>query len=348
MIGFNLRFGRSEFNSGFLSNRRIIVLLATCLLICCYASEIYAVGSTGWYNTKIKVEYQFSDYGEYSFPEVEYGDSIKFIDPYVFSFPEHRSLMKVVQSFGPQKAIELRYEKSVLSSDKHQDRYYSRYDHFVTDLTSVYGVYQNLWTSYDSPDSNTAVGSMVSFGIKYDRSGWIKGESSLSYDYSKAPNGLITETYMPMIKGRWSINSYTALSARWDGYWAVSDSGTVPAHALTVFASRYFPTETAIHLFSRFYRNDSGIESISPAVEVAQYVLWNLTARVTYRFYRNWFDSENAPPTIEGNSLTAHSIRTNLEYEIMSDVKVLLKYRWYSSDQNIKMSTYLLGFEYNL
>lgn len=348
MIGFTSRFGRSELITGFPNIHLVVVTLLACLLIFCLASDSLAIGPTGWYNTKIKAEYQFSDYGEYSFPEVEYGDSIQFIDPYIFSFPEHRSLVKIVQSFGPKKALELRYENSVLSSDKKQDRYYSRYDQNISDLTTVYGVYQNLGISYDSPDSTTSVGHMMSLGIKHDRSGWIKGETSFSYDNSKAPSGLVTETYMPMVQGRWSINSYTALSARWDGYWAVSDSGTVPAHAFTVFVSRYFPTETAVHLFSRFYRNEDGVESISPAVEVAQYVLWNLTARLTYRFYRNWFDAENAPPTIEGNSLTAHSIRTNIEYEIMADVKMLLKYRWYSSDQNIKMSTYLLGFEYNL
>ncbi len=339
MIGFIQCFGRSK---------KISRLLLVSLLLVFIAGDLFAIGSTGWYNTKIKAEYQYSDYGEYTFPEIEVGDSIQFIDPYIFSFPEHRSLMKVIQSFGPKKALELRYENSILSSDKQQDRYYTRYDQNVTDLTTVYGVYQNLGISYDSPDSSNTVGHMVSFGIKHDRSGWIKGETSFSYDYSKAPNGLVTKTYMPMIQGRWSINSYTALSARWDGYWAVSDSGTVPAHAFTVFVSRYFPTETAVHLFSRFYRNEDSVESISPAVEVAQYVLWNLTARLTYRFYRNWFEEENAPPFIEGGSLTAHSIRTNIEYEIMSDVKMLLKYRWYSSDQNIKMSTYLLGFEYNL
>jgi len=140
----------------------------------------------------------------------------------------------------------------------------------------------------------------------------------------------------------------TALTGRWDGYFMNNDLDNSTAHALTVFVSRYFPTQTAVHLFSRFYTNDSGIESFSPSIEVAQYILWNLTGRLNYRFYRNWFEGEAVPLYIEDASITAHSIRAYVEWQIDASIKLHFKYRKYVSDQDVNMNTYLVGFEYEL
>jgi hypothetical protein len=189
---------------------------------------------------------------------------------------------------------------------------------------------------------------MGSVGVKHDRSGWMKGEAGFSYDRSWGSDGNLTETYLPMAQFRWSIDRETALSGRWDGYWSSGGGGTSSAQALTVFASRYLPTRTALHLFTRIYRSDQGVESVSPSVEAAQYVRWNLTLRVTYRFYRNWFDAAGAPPFIEGGSLTSGSARAYVEWQVKPGVKVNVKLRNYVSDQDIRMNTYLAGLEWEI
>ena len=327
-----------------------ILFTISILLSILFATNLFAIGSTGMYATQLKFEYQFSDYNQYVYPVVERDDSIRFeyVDPYIVNFPEHRSLAKITQAFGPLSNLEIRYEYSALTDDKQQDRYYFRINRDVTDLTGMYGVYQALTTAYDSPDSASSNSYLVAGGIKHDRSGWIKSELSFSYDHYRAPDGLLIESFLPMASVRWSINSFTALSGRWDGYWTVSDTVTTPAHAVTVFLSRYLPTQTAVHLVSRFYTNDAGIKSISPAVEIAQYILWNLTARVNYRYYRNRFDDEAIPLYITGRAVKSHSLRTYIQWQIGADLKLNFKLRRYWSTQDIKMNTYLFGVEYEI
>lgn len=351
MIASHSRFGRSATNKqhGRLQGSRTFVIC--CLLLMIFAVNSWAVGGSGMFLTRVKFEYQYSDYNEYNYPViVEPNNSIKYeyIDPYISNFPEHRLLAKVIQSFGPITSLEARYEYSGLTRDKGQNRYYFRFDRQISELTGLYGVYQYLNTGYDSPDSAESGGNMFSVGVKHDRSGWIKGEMSFSYDRYHDSDGMLTETSMPMAQLRWSIDSYTAITGRWDGYLAVNDSGSYPAHAMTLFLSRYLPTQTAVHILTRFYNSEAGVHSISPAIEIAQYVRWNLTVRLNYRYYENSFDEENAPDFVEGGSIKSHSIRTNIEWQVGSDVKLHLKLRRYLSNQDIKMNTYLLGFEYEL
>lgn len=337
MITRNLRFGRSV---------RFLPAISLALMLSAPRFG-FAIGNSGAYATKVKFEYQYSDYDEYRYAALEDDGLIRYEyqDPYVVDFPESRALAKITQALGPKTSLEMRYEFSDLSEEKSQSRIFGRMDRIVSPLTTVYVSFQHLGINYDSPDSSDAQAKMVSLGVKYDRSGWIKTDGSFSFDYSRAPDERLTQTYMPMLLARWSINSVTALSARWDGYWAVNDSGTYPSHAFTVFVSRYFPTQTAVHLFTRYYVNDSGIESVSPSIEIAQYIRWNLAARVTYRFYRNWFEGEDAPAFIEGGSISSHSIRGTVEWQIDPVWKVNLKLRNYQSDQGIRMNTYLLGAE---
>ncbi len=331
-------------------NRQECLLYCLLVLICAglhAPQSAFGLGRTGAYATRIKFEYQYSDYNEYRYPALELADSIRYeyVDPYISDFPENRALTKVIQTLGPKTALEMRYEYSDLNRNKNQSRFFARIDRQITPLTAVYGSIQHLSVNMTSPDSSDAAATMVSAGVKYDRSGWVKGEASFSFDYSRAPDKMLTQTYIPMAQIRWSVNSVTALSARWDGYWSLNDNGTYPSHAFTVFVSRYLPTQTAVHLFTRFYTNDTGIQSLAPSVEVAQYIRWNLTTRVTYRFYRNWFDSSAAPDFIEGGSLTSHSVRGTVEWQIDPTWKLNLKLRNYQSDQGVRMNTYLLGLE---
>lgn len=368
MIALSQRFGRSASTYSIIHLQLQFFFIIICLLFLCYPGRVLAFGDSGLYTTKVKFEYQYSDYDEYSYPVLPSDDPLiayKYSNPYIIDFPEQRSLAKVVQYFGSETALDLRYEYSSLAEGKDQHRYHARLDKNITAMTTIYGAYQYLARGYDSRDSTDSDAHMIMAGVKHDRSGWIKAEASFSYDRSRSPlaiiakdslenpidtlrTTLLTETYMPMVQFRWSVNSVTALSARWDGYWAVNDSGTFPSHALTVSVSRYFPTQTALHLFTRLYRNDTGIESFSPAVEIAQYIRWNLTARLTYRFYRNWFSGENVPVFIKRGTISSHSIRAYIEWQIGADIKLHLKVRRYISDQDIRMNMYLVGFEYEL
>lgn len=351
MITASERFGRSARRNIPAVLVRLIKLGCLIILFSGIPHEVSAVGVTGMYLTKVKFEYQYSDYLRYVYPFVENDDSVRYeyFDPYIVNFPENRTLAKVTQLFGPTTSLEVRYEYSGLTPEKAQNRYFLRFDREVIDMTTLYASIQNLSVAYDSPDSSSSGGNMVSLGIKHDRSGWIKAEFSLSYDNSRASNDLLTTTIIPMAYIRWSLNPVTAISGRWDGYWAENDSlGSVPAHAATVFISRYFPTQTAVHLFSRFYTNDMGIESVAPAIEIAQYIRWNVTLRLTYRFYRNRFEDEALPNLVRGKSINSHSVRGYLEWQVNPDLKLHFKVRGYRSNQDIRMNTYLFGFEYEL
>jgi len=377
VIALILRFGRSAFVTNIVRIRSRVCpqarlsawVIVLCLIIFLSPLNAYAIGESGLYTTQVKLEYQYSDYGEYRYPTILSDDqnyAFQYINPYISNFPEHRSLAKVTQLLGPITKLEMRYEYSDLDDAKNQHRYFGRLDRDITDMTTLYGAFQYLSGTNSNPDSTSADGSMMMLGLKHDRSGWIKAEASFSYDRSNSPitiylidpltddtvgterGTLLTETYMPMLKLRWSINSVTAVTGRWDGYWSVADGTTYPSHAFTIFVSRYFPTQTALHVFTRFYTNDIGIESFSPSVEVAQYILWNLTGRLNYRFYRNWFEGDAIPVYIDGASITAHSIRAYIEWQIDASIKLHFKYRKYVSDQDVDMNTYLVGFEYEL
>ncbi len=352
MIAPGERFGRSaSLHFAFLCRLPACTLLI-CLLILVNAGELSAIGSSGWFTTMVKFEYQYTDYDEYGYHmvEPEYPSrEYSCLPPYVADFPEHRSIARIIQSFGPLTSLEARHENSDLREDKHRDLYYLRLDREVIPMTTLYVVYQHLDVVNDTLDSRSCSGgNMVSAGVEHDRSGWIKGEASLSCDHNRSSDGLLAETVMPMAQLRWSINSVTAISGRWDGYFASSESGDFAAHAFTVFISRYLPTQTAVHLFGRYYTNDAGIESIAPSFEVAQYVRWNLTLRLTYRFYRNWFEGDAVPDFIDGSGVSSHSARAYVEWQATPDIKLHLKFRRYVSDQDIRMNTYLLGFEYEL
>lgn len=351
MIALLLRFGRGALNITTINLRLSIQIAAAFILLSIFTSDLYAIGESGLYTSKVKFEYQYSDYEEYRYLTIPSDDpSIAFIyiNPYISSFPEHRSLAKITQLLGPITILEMRYEYSDLDATKNQHRYFGRLDRDITDMTTLYGAFQYLSGTNSNPDSTSTDGTMMMLGIKHDRSGWIKAEASFSYDVSNTSEGASFDTYMPMFKLRWSLNSVTALTGRWDGYWIVSNGSSYPLHALTIFVSRYFPTQTALHVFTRLYADDSVIKSFSPSIEVAQYIRWNLTGRLTYRFYRNWFTGDVIPEYIEGAYLTAHSVRAYIEWQIGAEIKLHFKIRKYISDQDVNMNTYLVGFEYEL
>ena len=327
------------------------------LLLFLSGSGAFGIGSSGWYATRIKMEYQYSDYNSYRYPDPiapEYPDvEYQQVDPYIAEFPELRTLVRVTQAFGPHTSLQIRHQYSDLSQSKLQRLYYTRLAHDLTTMTNLYGAYQYL----EQPGS--LFGYMLLAGIRHDRAGWILGEASFSYlrnhsfssvsgdpyAQSGALNSLV-QTYAPMASLRYSLDQFTAVMIRWEGFWAQGERGNATSFIYTGYVSRYLPTNTALHLMLRYYDNDVGVRSLSPAVEVAQYLRWNLTLRVSYRYYENEFDPGAASSAVEGNSIRSHSLRTHLEWQVGSDLKLNFNYRRYLSNQQIRMNTYLVGFEY--
>ncbi len=336
MIGLQLRFGRSKVLT-------IMVIGTASLLILLSAVDAFAIFGGGMYPTRLKMEYQYSDYTSYRYPEAiipNYPDTLfQGQDPHIADFPENRALVKITQTLSPMSALQLRFQYSDLTEDKEQNLIYARYAHDVTELHTLYGSYQYL----KQPDNY--VGHMFQFGIREDRSGWIVGETSLSYLRNVYDDGNMIETYAPMLQMRFSLDRYTAILGRWEGYWTGGDNDDIKSFIYSLYISRFFETQTAVHIGCRYYDNDLGVVSYAPAFEIAQYVLWNLTLRASYRYYENEIENAEIAATLEQSAIRSHSFRAIVEWEAIGDVKFHLKLRRYTNNQHIGMNTYLLGFE---
>jgi len=345
MIGQPNRFGRSTGLNVFISFLLVVILQGL-------VGQLWAIGSTGLFVTRIKIEYQYSDYDKFEYPLVESDDPLRgyeYLNPYLFDFPEHRFLSRIMQAIGPHNVMELRHEYSDLNLEKSSQRYFLRYDKILNQTTTLFASGQYLNINNNSPDSSSNSGGYAfGVGLKYDRSGWIKGETSISYDQLRTPEDMIIRTISPMLNVRYAIDGKTAIGLRWEGYKSESDSGNYPANATTLTISRYLPTNTGLHIYVRFYNNSYGIRSFSPAIELAQYISWNLLFRCNYRFYNNKYKKDIAPQFIEDGTITASSIRFSADWQARPDLKVVARLRRYLSDQDIRMNTYLLGFEFEL
>lgn len=346
MIGSTKCFGRSSVKHK---------IIRWCLLIFVFLScteQHGAIGSSGLCVTRLKLEYQYSDYDKFDYPLIESDDPLRgyeYLNPYLYDFPEHRFLSRIMQALGPRNVVELRHEYSDLNIEKNSQRLFLRYDRIMNLEWTFFTSGQILDIENTSPDSSSNSGGFAfGGGLKYDRSGWIKGETSISYDQLRTPEGMIIRTFSPTINARYALNGKTAIGLRWEGYFTESGSEYYPANAVTLTLSRYLPTKTGLHLYTRIYRNDYGISSISPAIELAQYVLWNLSVRLNYRYYDNSYEKEITPEFIRDGSIEASSIRLSSDWQAIPTLKVSVKYRMYLSDQDINMNTYLLSFELEL
>ena len=121
------------------------------------------------------------------------------------------------------------------------------------------------------------------------------------------------------------------------------------SHALSLWLSQFLPTQTAIHGNIRFYDNSMGIRSWAPSIEIAQYLNWATILRLKYRYYTN--RSENVSlgeeEIIIPDNLKSHAVSVQINREFTSDLLVYGKYRYYQSNLDIEMNTYLVGMVYS-
>jgi len=301
----------------------------------------YSYASDGNYATRVKAEYQYTDYDAYRYPppiEPDYPNrEWEQAEPYFAEFPEHRGLIRITQALGTQSTVQARFQYSDLSSTKDQRLYYLKYAREISPAASI----SAAWQMTSQPAYMD--GNALMLAWRYDRAGWILMDAGVGFFRNDYDSGGVSPTVAPSFTIRWSANSVTALTGRWEVYRTVYRKEASTSHALTATLSRYFPTQTAVHLMTRYYTADGGLQSLSPAIEVAQYIRWNVTVRGVYRYYDNGLEDNPGYTPIE-----SHSVRGFLEWQIGSDLKLHLKLRRYWSGDDVKMNTYLVGFEYTI
>lgn len=331
-----------------------ILILLTVLFAIAQAGfgQIFGAG----YQTVIKTEYQYSDYNKYTYPDpilFEYPDVPYFQPlPYISAFPEHRFLTKITQYFGFSTSLGFRYQRSSLDQYNRQGIYNFRLTHELSDQYSIMGTYQYMDLKSESQDGDSYSGHMFEIGGKFNFAGAVLVEPGYGF-YTSGYVAAGTDqggAHSLTLNLRQALTRTTALQAKYNYFYI--DYSTLDlskeiffANTLTVWLSQYLPTETAIHLSNRFYWNSSETRSFSPSIEFIQYLNWKTIVHVDYRYYRNEPQEQDFLQRIKGDHFSTHSCSAILEYSFTVNTKIWLKYRYYTSDQNISMNTYLFAIE---
>ncbi len=348
-------------------NRFFYVVIAAILFP---SASLFAIGSNFDYYTKIKFEYQYSDYLEYSWPsQIEYAfgeHPYQQPNPLLASFPEHRGLTKITQAFGPDLEIELMYHYSHLGKNyfvdnqgnqsswsKDETLYNAAFDYKIKDNFSLTGSAQysvatgNQLSEY-SDETATLKGWMVDFGFDYDFAGFIKVEPSLSFFWNTiAGNKSNAQSYN--LKLRQALGKTTATQIKYS-YFNADAVGAQPSlnyHTITWWISQWLPTQTAVHLFFRYHIDNLGAESSGPGIEVSQYLDWATILTLSYRNYKMTNDDpdSNFRKIIEGDEFTSDAISLIISRTFWNDTIIGLKYRYYTCNQGVSMNTYLFSIE---
>jgi len=315
-------------------------------------SQVLGIG----YQTVIKTEYQYSDYFKYSYPDpilYEYPDVLYTQPlPYISAFPEHRFLTRITQYLGFKTSLWFRYQRSHLDKNIHQNIYNARFNYEINDQYSVMATYQFMEFKDKREAGNNYSGHMFEVGGKFNFAGAVQIESSYGY-YTSSYVTSDTEqggAHSIMLKLRQALRSTTALQVKYN-YFVINYSSLEEkeerfhSNTLTVWLSQYLPIETALHLSNRFYWNSSKTNSFSPSCEVIQYLNWKTILHLDYRYYHNKPQEEVFLQRIKGDTFSTHSWSVILEYSFTVNTKIWLKYRYYTSDQDVSMNTYLIALE---
>jgi len=306
--------------------------------------------------TVVKIEYQYSDYFNYTYPDpilYEYPDMIYLQpQPYISSFPEHRFLTKISQYFGFYTNLGLRYQKGILDDKIQQDTYNATLTHELSDLYSISGAYQYMNLNNQENDTLDYGGHMLELGGKFNFAGATYIEPSYAYYTSSyfSPDAASGGGHFITVRFRQALTQALAVQVKYD-YLSVDFTTTrgeenyYHANTLTAWVSQWLPSQTAIHMLGRFYWDSYRTHSISPGFEVIQYVKWNIILHVSYRFYHNKPTLESSLQLLKGDSFTTNAASVILDYRFTANTTIGLKYRFYTSNQDIDMNTYLISLE---
>jgi hypothetical protein len=302
------------------------------------------------------MEYQYSDYLDFEYPHpvlFEYPD-VAYTQPlpYISGFPEHRFLTRVTQYFGFNTSLGLRYQRSELDENTTQQIYFARLTRELSDQYSVMAAYQFMELDNGFNRNSNLSGHFFEIGGKFNFAGAVHVEPSYGYFSSSyvSPSAVDGGAHSFMLKLRQALGPTTALQVkhhffRVDYTTDLDENEKFDSNTLTVWLSQYLPTETAIHASGRFYCNSKDTKSYSPKLEIVHYLNWKTILHLSYRYYKNTPETEEFLQRISGDSFKTHACAVMLEYSLSANTKAFLKYRYYSSDQNVRMNTYLVSLE---
>ena len=308
------------------------------------------------YQTVIKAEYQYSDYMKYTYPDpilYEYPDVLYYQPlPFIASFPEHRFFTKITQYFGFRTSLGLRYQIAQLDDDTRQKIFYTRLTRELNDQFSAMLTYQFM----DQTDRRNAgqgfSGHMIEGGASFNFAGAILIEGSYGYYSSSyvSPEAEDGGAHSILLNIRQVLTATTAIQVKYNYFYvAYSKLNQTKekffSNTVTIWLSQYLPTETAIHLGCRLYGNSNETRSFSPSIDINQVLNWKTVLQLSYRYYKNNPQEEILLQRLRGTSFSTNAYSLVLEYELSANQKIMLKYRYYRSDQNISMNTYLVSME---
>jgi len=299
--------------------------------------------------SKLKVELQYADYGEYEYPEpiiYQYGISpYQQNQPYIANFPEQRGLIKYSRLLGRASQLGVKYQYSAIRQGVTQHLTELKYTRTMSE--SVVGILAGQYQY----DSRGFAAFQAGTGALWDISPLTSVQGDIQY-YSRGadsgPVGGKMGTINLRLKARQVLTLSTAVQAEYVYYDAHGDLLTFNSHSVTAWVSQFLKSQTAIHLSFRYYTNSMGISSIAPALEVAQYLNWATVLWVKYRYYQN--KSENVSlgehDVIIPDNLRSRAFSIQVNREMSVTWMAYAKYRYYASNLGVKMNTYMLGAVY--
>ncbi len=297
--------------------------------------------------TQVKLEYQYTDYNQYTYPNpilFEYPNQ-QYTQPlpYIADFPENRGLVRVTQSLSFNDELQLKYQYSDLDKyeDNWQDLFNIRYLHYLTGSADVHA------STQFTRGAGGFDGKMFEFGGRYDWAGFILFKASYSY-YTNKTDTSSNDAHSFQLMLRQSLTRSTAFQVRHDWFFASGKKADFTSNTLTFWLSQYLPTRTAVHLEWREHWDTTGLNSHSPSLEIDQYLSWQTILTFRGRYYIGLPEDPVALESIEGDAFQSWSFSGILKHYIFAETQVMLKFRYYRSDQGVSMNTYLIGLEHIL
>jgi hypothetical protein len=312
-----------------------LLCLAT-LTTASYAGK-FSIGSF----TQVKLEYQYTDYSKYTYPSpilFEFpNQDYRQPAPYIADFPENRALLKISQGLGINDVLHVKYQYSDLTSVNRQELYNAKYVRNLSASTEAHLAGQI------TKGSGEFTSRMLETGAKVDFAGFTLAEGTYAYYYNTVDTagGAKGSAHSIELKLRQSVSKTTALQVKY-GYFFASNGD------LRDFFSNTLPTKTALHLEWRESWNSSRYRAWSPSLEIDQYLNWASILTVRARYYHGVPQEIAQLEALQGGEFNSYSLSGILSYRLFAETTVNLKYRYYWSDQDIQMHTYLIGLEHIL
>ena len=300
--------------------------------------------------SKLKIELQYADYGEYEYPEpifYRFGVSdYRQLEPYIANFPEKRALIKYSRLVSDNTSVGVRYQYSDLKADARQQFLETKVTQNLSE--STVGIL-SLQFLRDSRGYSAFQGGT---GALWEMSALTSIQGDVQYFY-RGPEAAIVGGRMgtanARVKFRQVLTLTTALQTEYTFYTASGEAVKFTSHTIAVWLSQFLPTQTAVHLNARYYTNSIGIQSIAPSIEIDQSIDWATTVRLKYRYYQNKSDnvSLGEQSIIIPDGLRSSSFSLQGDREMSHDLLLYAKYRTYGSNLHVRMNTYLVGMVYS-